>query len=143
MRVMPGLLLALLALAAPAALAANPPAEASAAATGNVVEASPGAPAAPPATAEAKPDTSQSADPSPGNGDGFTLPTWLTEGGLPVWAWPPLVLIGLAMVRRLFGRGGDRPRDLLGPPPSMRPGSRPAITPPPPRPSVPPSGPQA
>ena len=138
MRVMPGLLLAPLALAAPAALAAKPPAVNSAA-PGNVIDSWPSVRAAPAATAEAKPDAFQ----SPGDPDGFTLPAWLTEGGLPVWAWPPLVLIGLVMVRRLFGRGGDRPRDLLGPPPSMRPGSRPAITPPPPRPTVPPSGPQA
>ena len=141
MRVMPGLLLALLTLAAPAALPAKPPAVNNTA-PGNVIDSWPSVRADATASA-AKPDAAAADNGSTSSAEGFTLPAWLTEGGLPVWAWPPLVLIGLVMVRRLFGRGGDRPRDLLGPPPSMRPGSRPAITPPPPRPTVPPSGPQA
>ena len=140
MRVVFGLTLLLLAAAASPAQA-DKPAAANQAAADNVIESWPSVRADPAETAAAKPDAAQAS--APGNADGFTLPAWLTEGGLPVWAWPPLVLIGLVMVWRLFGRGGDRPRDLLGPPPSMRPGSRPAITPPPPRPSVPPSGPQA
>jgi hypothetical protein len=59
---------------------------------------------------------------------GLSLPRWLSGSGLPLWLWAPLVLLGLALLRALFGRG-DGPRDLLGPPPSMRPGSRPAVTP--------------
>ena len=141
MRVAFGLILLLLAAAASPARADKPAADNGAAAE-NVIDSWP-SDRDRAAAAEAKPDATATDQAANAGGDGFTLPAWLTEGGLPAWAWPPLVLIGLVMVRRLFGRGGDRPRDLLGPPPSMRPGSRPAITPPPPRPTVPPSGPQA
>ena len=59
---------------------------------------------------------------------GLSLPRWLGGSGLPLWLWAPLILLGFGLLRALFGRG-DGPRDLLGPPPGMRPGSRPAVTP--------------
>ncbi len=142
MRVVFGLTLLLLAAAATPAQA-DKPAAANQAAADNAIESRPSVRAEPTAAEAAKPDAATADTGSNRAADGFTLPAWLTEGGLPAWAWLPLGLIALTVARRLFGRGGDRPRDLLGPPPSMRPGSRPAITPPPPRPSVPPSGPQA
>jgi hypothetical protein len=54
--------------------------------------------------------------------DGLSLPAWVTESGLPLWAWIILGFLGLAFLRALF-RGGDG-RDLIGPPPSMRLGTR-------------------
>lgn len=53
---------------------------------------------------------------------GLSLPTWLTDSGLPVWAWALLVLFAYLMLRGLK-RGGDQ-RDLIGPPPNMRLGAR-------------------
>lgn len=54
--------------------------------------------------------------------EGLSLPTWVTDSGLPLWAWIVLCFLGLAFLRALF-RGGDS-RDLIGPPPSMRLGTR-------------------
>jgi hypothetical protein len=59
---------------------------------------------------------------------GLSLSRWLGGSGMPLWLWAPLILLGFGLLRALFGRG-DGPRDLLGPPPNMRPGSRPAVTP--------------
>jgi hypothetical protein len=53
---------------------------------------------------------------------GLSLPAWLTDSDLPLWAWVPLGFLGLALLRALF-RSGDS-RDLIGPPPSMRLGTR-------------------
>jgi hypothetical protein len=65
---------------------------------------------------------------------GLSLPAWLTDSGLPLWAWVPLAFLGFALLRGLF-RGGDQ-RDLIGPPPSMRLGAR--ANPPAPRRADPP-----
>ena len=62
-------------------------------------------------------------------GDGFSLPAWLTDTGLPVWAWGGLGLVAFLVLRGLFRR--DDRRDLLGPPRSL---ARRAAAPPPARP---------
>jgi hypothetical protein len=50
--------------------------------------------------------------------DGLSLPRWLSDSGLPIWALAPLGLLVLLFFRGLM-RGGDE-RDLMGPPPGMR-----------------------
>jgi hypothetical protein len=65
---------------------------------------------------------------------GLSLPAWITDSGLPVWAWALLILFAFLMLRGLK-RGGDQ-RDLIGPPPNMRLGAR--ANPPAPRRADPP-----
>ncbi len=55
--------------------------------------------------------------------DDLSLPGWLTRSGLPRWLWPPLAVLLFFLLRGLFRR--PEGQDLLGPPPSMRPGTRP------------------
>jgi len=50
--------------------------------------------------------------------DGLSLPRWLTDTGLPAWAWVPLALFVFLFLRGLFRRGEGN--DLLGPPSAMR-----------------------
>jgi len=54
------------------------------------------------------------------------LPAWLTDSGLPVWAWGLLAVVAFLVLRGLFRR--DDRRDLIGPPRGMRLGARPAPT---------------
>ena len=54
--------------------------------------------------------------------DGLSLPGWITDSGLPSWAWVVLGVIAFLVLRGLK-RGGDQ-RDLIGPPPHMRLGAR-------------------
>lgn len=80
------------------------------------------APAVPPLAAVSlapdKPRPQREQEPDSGLFDGITLPEWLTDSDLPVWAMIPLALFVLLFLRGLFRRGEDR--DLLGPPPGMR-----------------------
>ena len=62
--------------------------------------------------------------------NGLTLPRWLGDSDLPLWAWVLLAMFAFLFLRGLRRRREER--DLDGPPPWMRPGSRPG--PPPPRP---------
>jgi hypothetical protein len=73
------------------------------------------------------------ADSGPGLA-GLSLPTWLTDSGMPAWAWSLLILLVFLVLRGLK-RGGDQ-RDLIGPPPNMRLGAR--ANPPAPRRADPP-----
>ena len=50
--------------------------------------------------------------------EGLSLPRWLTDANLPLWAWIPLVVFAFLFLRGLFRRSEGR--DLDGPPPSMR-----------------------
>lgn len=50
--------------------------------------------------------------------EGLTLPRWLRDSSLPLWAWIPLLVFVFLFLRGLFRRGEGR--DLDGPPPSMR-----------------------
>jgi hypothetical protein len=61
--------------------------------------------------------------------DGLSMPRWLGDSDLPLWAWVLLGLFVFLFLRGLLRRREER--DLDGPPPSMRPGGRPG--PPPPR----------
>jgi hypothetical protein len=61
--------------------------------------------------------------------DDLSLPRWLTDSGVPVWALIPLALFVLLFLRGLTRRTEER--DLLGPPRSMQ------ITASPPRPRRP------
>jgi ABC-type transport system substrate-binding protein len=55
---------------------------------------------------------------------------WLARNGAADWRWLLGAMLALFVFLRLIRRGGgDRPRDLLGPPASMRPGAHPAVTP--------------
>ena len=56
--------------------------------------------------------------------DSLPLPAWLTDSGLPVWAWGLLGLVGFLVLRGLLRR--DDRRDLIGPPRGIRLGARPA-----------------
>ena len=73
--------------------------------------------------------------PKRGGGDpgswfsGLSLPAWLTDSGLPTWAWGMLAVLAFLLIRGLFRR--DDRRDLAGPPSSMRQGPR--VMPQPPR----------
>lgn len=61
---------------------------------------------------------------------GSGLIAWIVRDGAADWRWLLGVMLALLVFLRLIRRGGgDRPRDLLGPPPSMRPGAHPAVTP--------------
>lgn len=55
--------------------------------------------------------------------DSLSLPAWITDSGLPAWAWLVLAMLAFLLLRGLFRRN-DR-RDLIGPPPGMRLGQRP------------------
>jgi hypothetical protein len=91
--------------------------------------------AAPPPVADKPAATDPEAEPAgPAKDDagaGFTIarPAWLDA--LPLWTWILLAMLGFALLRALF-RGRDERRDLLGPPPGMRP--RNPVPPPAPRP---------
>ena len=52
----------------------------------------------------------------------LSLPAWVTNSGLPSWAWAILATIAFLVLRGLR-RGGDQ-RDLIGPPPNMRLGAK-------------------
>lgn len=65
-----------------------------------------------------------------GSGAGSGLLAWFARNGAADWRWLLGAMLALFVFLRLIRRGGgDRPRDLLGPPPSMRPGAHPAVTP--------------
>lgn len=49
---------------------------------------------------------------------GLSLPAWLTDSGLPTWAWVVLAFLVLTVLRGLLRR--DDRRDLVAPPSSMR-----------------------
>ena len=66
--------------------------------------------------------------------DRLSLPSWIADSGMPVWAWVLLGLVAFTFLRGLL-RGGDQ-RDLIGPPPHMRLGAR--ANPPAPRRADPP-----
>jgi len=53
---------------------------------------------------------------------GLSAPDWVTNSGLPSWAWVILAMIAFLVLRGLR-RGGDQ-RDLIGPPPNMRLGAK-------------------
>jgi hypothetical protein len=115
--------LALAALAAPAA--AKPPADApansdAAAAPAPESTLTPLTPISEPAAATNKSATS----------GGSGLLAWFARNGAADWRWLLGAMLALFVFLRLIRRGGgDRPRDLLGPPASMRPGAHPAVTP--------------
>jgi hypothetical protein len=97
--------------AAQAAIAAPPVAEAP------VAEAPP---PAPPGAVDKPTGAAAPAGAAPGAWlDGLTLPRWLTNSGVPLWAWVPLIALLLVLLLSLFRRGRDR-RDIIGPPPAMR-----------------------
>ena len=52
----------------------------------------------------------------------LSAPAWVTNSGLPSWAWAILAMIAFLVLRGLR-RGGDQ-RDLIGPPPNMRLGAK-------------------
>lgn len=115
--------LALATLAAPAA--AKPPADASANSDAAV---------APAPEATLTPLTNFSEPAATANksaaAGGSGLLAWLARNGAADWRWFVGAMLALLVFLRLIRRGGgDRPRDLLGPPPSMRPGAHPAVTP--------------
>lgn len=115
--------LALAALAAPAT--AKPPADAPANSDAAVAPApestlTPLTPISEPAATTNKSATS----------GGSGLFAWLARNGAADWRWLLGAMLALFVFLRLIRRGGgDRPRDLLGPPASMRPGAHPAVTP--------------
>lgn len=121
--------LALAALVAPAA--AKPPADAPANSDAAVAPApapettlTPLTPVEPVVT-----DNKTSASGS-GNGASSGVFAWLARNGAADWRWLFGAMLALFVFLRLIRRGGgDRPRDLLGPPASMRPGAHPAVTP--------------
>lgn len=62
--------------------------------------------------------------------DDSGLLVWFARNAATDWRWLLGAMLALFVFLRLIRRGGgDRPRDLLGPPPSMRPGAHPAVTP--------------
>jgi hypothetical protein len=67
----------------------------------------------------------------------LSLPDWVTNSGLPSWAWAILATIAFLVLRGLR-RGGDQ-SDQIGPPPSTRFGAK-ANTPTPRRPDPPQRG---
>jgi hypothetical protein len=69
--------------------------------------------------------------------DGLSLPPWITDSGLPAWAWALLGCLVFLVLRGLFRSGNGR--DLIGPPPNMRLGAR--ANPPAPRRADPPQRP--
>lgn len=54
---------------------------------------------------------------------GAWFAAWVAASGMPIWAWTALAPVAFLILRGLFRR--DRRRDLIGPPPSLRPGARP------------------
>jgi hypothetical protein len=64
----------------------------------------------------------------------LSLPGWISDSGLPPWAWVLLVLVVFMVLRGLLRRGERS--DLIGPPPHMRLGAR--ANPPTPRRADPP-----
>ena len=53
----------------------------------------------------------------------LSLPAWLGDSGMPLWAWVPLLFLAFLLPARPLPR--PRGRDLIGPPPSKRLGARP------------------
>lgn len=119
--------LALAALVAPAA--AKPPADAPANSDAAV------APAPAPETTltpltPVEPVVTDNKTSASGNGASSGVFAWLARNGAADWRWLFGAMLALFVFLRLIRRGGgDRPRDLLGPPASMRPGAHPAVTP--------------
>lgn len=120
--------LALAALVAPAT--AKPPADASANSDAAVAPA-PESTLTPLTTVEpVATDNKTSASNGGSGGAGTGIFSWLARNGAADWRWLVGAMLALFVFLRLIRRGGrDRPRDLLGPPASMRPGAHPAVTP--------------
>ena len=75
-------------------------------------------------------DNKTSASSAGSGGAGSGVFAWLARNGAADWRWLVGAMLALLVFLRLIRRGGgDRPRDLLGPPASMRPGAHPAVTP--------------